>query len=221
MRTPTMPPPRNVAWVVHYDDIDDQRCAEIAYALDGMTAVRRAQKKAPYDLLDGDSLAEGVTVERAPKYDHFAPRGPDAATLLEFGWHFHCDDCGHEVNCFGCETCAEESASAQNTDADPDDFMRPVVANGHRVWCSQKCRDAYDAHHAAREAMVRPAIDATKKRFPFAVKVSATDWSDGTMRAEFMFPGGKYHAAWVVGTDDVSVMPSDAAAWNAAIEAAK
>ncbi len=221
MRTPTMPPPRNVAWLIRYDDIDDRECAEIAYARDGISAAKRTQSKAPIDLFDGDALSDGVTVERAPKYDHFAPRGPDAAALLDFGWHFHCNECEHEFDVYGCETCAEDAALAHGADADPDDFMLPVATRGRSAWCSERCRDASDARRAAREAMLRPAIEATKKRFPFATKVDATDWSNGTMIAEFRFPGGKYHASWTVGTDEVRVLPSDVEAWNAAIDAAR
>jgi hypothetical protein len=207
-----MPPPRNVAWIVRYDDDCGDPCADVAYAYDERSAVRMAQRKTSTDLFDGGAIVDRVDVERAPQYDNYAPVGPTPEVMLATGWIFSCPWCGHCIDRDGCEQCAWERGNG---------CYQEHVATRYDVWCSQRCRDEYVAHHAARRAKEQQAIEATTARFPFATKVSAFDWDDGTMFAEFRFTGGKYHAAWIVGTDDVRVAPSDIDAWKSAFEASR
>lgn len=196
----------SLAWIVsgeHYTSNDGE--SHVAYgdtALDAALALDKA-RTSTFSPLDGDELADGVTVKRAPQWDHLAPDGPTTAMLFAEGWDFTCSECEHKVHADGCEACAEERYSEEHGEAP----MRDPVVLDDAVFCDAACLRKWQAYRTARDRRKQLAAHRAIERWPF---ITITD-VDGNVYVgdelgavvAFTFDGDR-EGAWADGKPDVT-----------------
>ena len=154
-----------VAWIVSGENHNGDRESHVAYGETDLNAARalEAARTSTFNPTDGDELADGVTVERAERWDHLAPDGPTLAMRLADGWCFNCSECEHEVHVDGCEACAEE----RDTGEPGGSPMRDPVVIDDDVFCDVSCLRAWQASRTARKLRAQIAAHRAIERWPF------------------------------------------------------
>jgi len=196
-------PAKSVAWVARWRD-DDEGEAHVVYAATALGAARKASKRSSVDFTDGDELAEGVTVNRAPQWDALAPKGPDARALLDDGWELDCSGCTHRLSSDGCEECGDPAPE--------------IITEGDKAWCSFACRSRDVVARLRRTAKLAMAKAEVQERWPSVTDLDAYMILDGDVevaRVDFRFPGGQGLARWQEGREGVMVEARDLDAWRA------
>jgi hypothetical protein len=133
---------------------DDDDVLELGSRFVFTTRERDARKIAAGEF-STDPGDPSVILRRAPEFDRYAPGPVPPQALLDAGWWITCAECEHHVSDDGCDDCANERVD--------DQPMPPPVVCGGMVFCSQDCKDDYDAARA-RDAkykadMTRLALD--------------------------------------------------------------
>lgn len=174
---------------------DEYGC--IVFATNSATARREGANQIDCEWEDVESC------RRAPWADAYAQeRRVPPLVMIEHGWWFECSHCGTKV-----------SEDSSDYDDDGNEIPHSPVAEGHGVYCTQKCLDAEHQERAERNKRREDAIKATLERFP-GVDVK---WASETTPASvmFSFPGGKRTVSWDVGASTVQLQQDDLEAWEA------
>lgn len=159
---------------------------------------------------------------RAPWADQYAPGPVPVQAMIEAGWWYECE--------CGCGRRIDNGEGQHNIDADGDDGelnpMDPVYFD-HGVYWNQKCIDAeIEYRRQQEEAKARDKAEvesAVLAKFPFATEITdhrSYAMVDGkadykALQAQFRFPGGRWTANWIVGSDRIQVQSEDIDAWLA------
>lgn len=145
---------------------------------------------------------DGVTCKRYPAFDQYAEQGDvPAEVLVEHGWFFECMRCSQQV----CSNPVDENY---------DDIELHPIYEGHRVWCSQDCKDKFAAERAAEKQREADVAAAAIKEWP-GITVRHTNGYEQPSRVWFEFPGGQDQVWWRQGEKTVWVSVRDKEAWLA------
>jgi hypothetical protein len=170
---------------------DDDDVLELGSRFVFTTRERDARKIAAGEF-STDPGDPSVILRRAPEFDRYAPGPVPPQALLDAGWWITCAECEHHVSDDGCDDCANERVD--------DQPMPPPVVCGGMVFCSQDCKDDYDAARA-RDAkykadMTRLALDT----FPGATVLQVWGMSgrpnDPENSIDVKLPGVEGRVGW-------------------------
>jgi hypothetical protein len=144
---------------------------------------------------------EGVSCRRAPEFDQYAEQGfVPCDVLVEHGWWFECMQCYQKV-------CSEP----EDDDGEPIE-LHPIYER-NRVYCSQKCKDAFEAEKAAQRQRGEEVAAAALKNWP-GISVKHKNGYEHPARVWFSFPGGQGQCNWRLGETTVLVERRDHEAWH-------
>ncbi|MGL4457274.1 MAG: hypothetical protein ACRCUB_02595 [Plesiomonas shigelloides] len=169
----------------------------IVFATNSATARREGANQIDCEWEDIESC------RRAPWADAYVQdRCVPPLVMIEHGWWFECSHCGTKV-----------SSDSSDYDDDGNEIPHSPVAEGHAVYCTQKCLDAEHKEREERKQWHDEAVNATLERFP-GVNVQ---WVSSCAPASvaFTFPGGKRGVSWEVGASTVQLQQDDLEAWEA------
>lgn len=144
---------------------------------------------------------ECVSCRRAPEFDQYAEQGfvPDQV-LVEHGWWFECMQCSQKI-------CSEP------TDDDGEPIELTPVYEPNRVFCSQKCKDAFEAERLAWKQRGEVVAAAALKNWP-GITIKHTNGYEQPARVWFSFPGGQGQCDWRMGETTLLVEQRDHEAWH-------
>lgn len=155
-----------------------------------------------------DCEFEDVTCRRYPAFDQYAEQGgvPDSV-LVDHGWWFECMQCSQKI-------CSEPY------DEDGNEIELTPIYEPHRIYCSAKCKQAFEAERQAERDRAEQVASAALKMWP-GITVRHKNGYEQPPRVWFDFPGGQDQADWRLGEDTLRVSARDKAAWESFAEAAR
>jgi len=189
-----------------------------------------------------DDDFSGVTLRRAPEFDHCAPGPVPDEALYRAGWFLECQGCSSRVSeqrvqdsqqyPEECGYLRENWESVHDDEHDGGGLpLAPVFLKGGGVFCCPACQETSRAQDLARrdeqEQRVVAATAAALARFPGCTVRRV--WTGGSPTrpdpVDLALPGSTdappAEFTWEVGADEISCAPGSLAAWEAYRETMK
>lgn len=188
---------------------DDEGHAVVVFAKSGAEARRLGGYEMDMTFERVDSCC------RAPEFDAYADAGKvPPLVMIENGWWFECDYCGHKVD----------------SDAEgPDGEELHPVADGERVYCNSGHQMAEWRRRRTLQDRMNAVVEACAIKFygwPIfdlrGHEHCQAGGRDTVACCDFDFPGRKgMHARWDLGDGSVYISECDREAWQAAADAGR
>lgn len=168
------------------DGNDDGESTEIIFAASSIEAKRRWSS----EHWDGQEIA-GISANRRPQWDQFAPGPVPSLELIDAGWWMECHGCNVRIDSDGVGNSDAYTDSYTHEDwalhheYGPDltlPVMQPVEPTPGAIWCHQGCHDRHMAEKRRIARMTQRARAICKaavlRRWPGVTIVDRPGHSD-------------------------------------------
>ena len=205
-RASAPPSPKTRAKKAYTVTEDDEGRSVVVFAKSGAEARRMGGHE------HGLTFEEVDSCRRSPEFDAYVDAGKvPPLVMIEHGWWFECDYCGHRVD-----------SGAEG----PDGEELHIVADGARVYCNNEHLMAEWRRRRTLQDRMNAVVEACAIKFhgwPISDLRGHEHYKAGgrdtVACCDFDFPGRKgMHARWDLGDASVYISECDREAWKATAE---